>query len=184
MKIPSNITSGDSVSWKDDSTIDNLGNEISSSEWTLNYSIRGPGQLDLVAVADGSGWKTSISSVQSSGLDSGDYYWQAFATKGSERVTLGSGQLKIGANFSDQSIGFDGRSQSQKDLDAVKAAIRTIISGGAVQKYTIGTRSLEKMPMADLLMLESRLKAEVAREQRAEMIRGGQGSPFTLKVRF
>ncbi len=79
---------------------------------------------------------------------------------------------------------FDGRSQSRKDLDAVQAAIRAIISGGAVAEYTIGTRHLKKMPMTDLLVLESRLKAMVAREEKAERIAQGLGSPNNMYVRF
>ena len=81
-------------------------------------------------------------------------------------------------------VAFDGRSQAQKDLEAVQAAIRTIISGGAVAEYRIGTRSLKKYELSELLTLESRLKAEVVREKKAEMIANGLGNPSSLFVRF
>jgi hypothetical protein len=66
----------------------------------------------------------------------------------------------------------------------VQAAIRSIISGGAVAEYTIGSRRLKKMEMADLLALESKLKAEVKREQAAAMVANGLGNPHNLFVRF
>jgi hypothetical protein len=66
----------------------------------------------------------------------------------------------------------------------VQAAIRAIVSGGVVQEYKIGTRSLKKYEMADLIQLESKLKAEVKREQAATMVANGLGSPHNLFVRF
>ena len=66
----------------------------------------------------------------------------------------------------------------------MQAAIRAIISGGAVAEYTIGSRRLKKMEMTDLLMLESSLKAEVKREQKASLIANGLGNPHNLFVRF
>jgi hypothetical protein len=66
----------------------------------------------------------------------------------------------------------------------VQAAIRSMISGGAVAEYTIGSRRLKKMEMADLITLESKLKAEVKREQAASMAANGLGNPHNLFVRF
>lgn len=184
MRIPQSIVSGDSTSWLDDGSSDNLGNPIAPGDWSLSYALRGPGSLNLNATVEGSQWKTSITTTQSAALDPGVYYWQAFATKASERVTLGSGQLTIEKNVFGESDPFDGRSQAKKDLDAVQSAMRAIIAGGAIEEYTIGNRSLRKMAMGDLIMLESRLKAEVVREKKAEMIKNGLGNPSNLFVRF
>jgi hypothetical protein len=79
---------------------------------------------------------------------------------------------------------FDGRSQAEIDLDAVKAAIRAIVSGGVVQEYRIGTRNLKKYDLVDLIQLESKLKAEVKREQAASLQAQGLGNPHNLFVRF
>jgi hypothetical protein len=72
----------------------------------------------------------------------------------------------------------------QQDLAAVQAAIRAMVSGGAVAEYTIGTRRLKKMELTDLLQLEGKLKAEVKREQAAALMANGLGNPFNLFVRF
>lgn len=185
MRIPFEVVAGDSVSWDDCAFRDNLGNSIDSGGWTLAYSFRGPTSLDLIAVSNGSGWKTTLSTVSSAALQTGVYYWQSYATKGAERVNLSSGQLNVKQDLSQAiTTPYDGRTQSQKDLEAVQAAMRAIVSGGAVAEYTIGTRSVRKMAMADLLNLESVLKARVYREQKAERIKNGLGNPSNVFVRF
>ena len=185
MKIPAELTAGDSYTWEDSSASDNLGNSISAPTWTLYYAIRGAIALTLTATTSGSNWSTSISAAQSATLLPGEYSWQAYATSGSERKTLGQGTIKIKQNLAAVgSANFDGRSQIKKDLDSVQAAIRAIIAGGAVQEYAIGNRSLTKMKMEDLLTLESKLKVDLSREQTADKIAQGLGSPKNLFVRF
>lgn len=184
MKIPSEIIAGDSSSWLDCQTSDNLGNPIDSS-WTLTYQLRSAAlTLALTAVANGTGWKTTISTTQSATLTPGIYYWQAQASKGSDRVTLGAGQITVVQDLTTATTGYDGRTQSELDLDAVQAAMRAMISGGAVAEYAIGGRSLRKIALADLRALESQLKARVNRERKAQKIANGEGNPNNVFVRF
>lgn len=184
MRIPEQLRKGDSASWVDDPTTDNLGNSIDSSSWTLKYALRGATALVLTATAEGSGWKTSITTTQSSALTAGVYYWQAYAESGSDRVTIGSGKVEILANLGDGgSTVVDGRSQAQQDLEAVQSAIRALISGGT-KAYTIGGRSLTKVDLPDLIQRETMLKQEVAREKRAEDLANGIGSGRNIYVRF
>jgi hypothetical protein len=186
--IPSELIKGESSSWTDDPTTDAAGNAVNSSTHTLKYQIRGTASLTLTAAADGLGWLTTLSPTNSDTLTAGTYFWQAIAEAGSapvtSRIVLGSGQILVKAALSAASTGYDGRSQSKQDLDAVQSAIRSIISGGAVAEYTIGNRQLRKIPMADLLILESKLKSDVARESAAEKIKDGQYSPRNMFVRF
>ena len=189
MKIPAQIRAGDTISWRDDAGRDNLGNAITSASWTLTYYLRTNTASEgstVVGTSYGNGWEFTISATTSAGFDAGDWYWQAIATSGSDKVTLGAGQLEVLAalEYSGTPGAFDGRSQAQKDLDAVQAAIRALIAGGAVQQYSIGSRSLTKMRLADLMELESSLKAEVKREQMAELMANGLGNPHNLFVRF
>jgi hypothetical protein len=189
VKIPAQIRAGDTISWRDDAGRDNLGNEITSASWTLTYYLRTNTASEgstVVGVAYGTGWEFTISAATSAGFDAGDWYWQAIATSGSDKVTLGAGQLTVLAalEYSGTPGAFDGRSQAQQDLDAVQAAIRALVAGGAVQQYSIGNRSLTKMRLEDLMQLESKLKAEVKREQMAELVANGLGNPHNLFVRF
>ena len=58
------------------------------------------------------------------------------------------------------------------------------MTGGATQEYRIGNRSLKRYDLTELLALESRLKAVVARENKAKLIASGLGDPNNLYVRF
>ena len=189
MNIPSEIRAGDTIQWRDVEGVDNLGNAISSASWTLTYYLRTNTASEgatVVGTAYGTGWEFTIAAGTSSGFDAGQWYWQALATSGTSKVTLGSGQLTVLATLSYAATpgAFDGRTQAQKDLDAVQAAIRAIVAGGVAKEYTIGNRNLKKYDMADLLQLEAKLKAEVKREQMADLIANGLGNPHNLFVRF
>lgn len=187
MVVPSELIIGASTTWDNDPTSDSLGNVVNSTLWTLKYEFRGPTSLTLTAAANGLGWRTTLSVTNSSALTAGTYYWQAIATKGSptvtDRIILGTGRLLAVGNLTGVTGVYDGRSQAVQDLAAVQAAIRAISTGG-VKSYTIGTRQLTKVDLADLIKLESKLKAEVAREQKAETIAAGLGNPNNLFVRF
>ena len=189
MNIPATIRAGDTVKWRDEPSVDAFGNTVSSGTWTLTYYLRTNTASEgatSVGTAYGQGWEFTIAAGTSSGFDAGQWYWQALATSGGSKVTLGSGQLTVLASLSYAGTpgAVDGRSQAQKDLDAVQAAIRAIVSGGVAKEYTIGNRNLKKYDMADLLQLEAKLKAEVKREQMAELIANGLGNPHNLFVRF
>jgi len=189
VNIPAQIRAGDTVKWRDAATTDNLGAAVGSADWSLTYYLRTNTASEgatVVGVPFGQGWEFTIAAATSADFDAGQWYWQAVAEKGAESVTIGAGQLTVLAalDYTGTPGAFDGRSQAQKDLDAVQSAIRAIVSGGAVAEYSIGTRRLKKMEMTDLLALESKLKAEVKREQAAELQANGLGNPHNLYVRF
>jgi hypothetical protein len=189
VNIPSEIRAGDTIQWRDVAGVDNLGNEVSSSDYTLTYYLRFNAASEgatVVGTAYGTGWQFSIAAATSVNFDDGTWYWQAVATKTGSTITLGSGQSTVLAalSYSGTPAALDGRSQAQKDLDAVQAAIRTIVAGGVAKEYTIGNRSLKKYDLTDLLALETKLKADVNREQKAQLIANGLGNPFNLFVRF
>ena len=189
MNIPSTIRAGDTVKWRDDASVDVFGNEITSSDWTLKYYLRTNTASEgatSTGSAYGTGWEFTLAASTTADFDAGNWYWTAVATKDSEVITLGNGSLTVEAalTYSGTPGAFDGRTQAQKDLDAVQAAIRAIIDGGVVQEYRIGTRNLKKYDLADLLQLEGKLKAEVKREQQAELIANGLGNPRNMFVRF
>jgi hypothetical protein len=189
VNIPSQIRAGDTVKWRDDPSTDVFGNSIDSATWTLTYYLRTNTASEgatVVGSAYGTGWELTIAAATSVSFDAGNWYWQAIASKASEKFTLGSGQFEVLAalNYTGTPGALDGRTQSQKDLEAVQAAIRAMISGGAVAEYTIGNRTLKKLELTDLLALESTIKAQVVREQKAALIANNLGNPHNLFVRF
>lgn len=191
MKIPGSITQGDTVTWRDLPTRDNLGQTIASGDYTLTWYFNGPTHFSVVSTASADGWETTLSAVQTAAmtpvtppLSGANYFWQATATNGTRTVTIGSGAVTVLRNLATAPAGFDGRSQSERDLEAVQAAIKARISGGVIAEYTIGTRRLRNEPMAELLALESRLKLIISRERRAQSISNGLGDPRNTFVRF
>ena len=190
MNIPSEIRAGDTVKWRDDSSTDVFGNEIKSDEWTLKYYLRTnvtPTAHTATGSVYGTGWEFTISATDSADFEAGDWYWQAIATKGTESLTLGYGNLTVEASLSytgSATPQYDGRTQTEKDLKAVEQAIRTLIAGGAVQEYRIGNRNLKRYELQDLMQLKGQLLAEINREQMAEKIANGLGNPRNMFVRF
>lgn len=185
MTIPSQITQGDSVVWRDDAFVDAGGRTLTSADWTLTYSIAGPisSPVTLVGVPNGPGWKIALDATTSATLVAGQYWWSAVLTAGGERLTARRGSLQVLASLSNQ-INYDGRTQAQRDLAAVDAAIAARIEGGLVTDYTIGSRSLKKEPMSALLALRSQLIIRVRNEQAASDIANGLGDPRNLFARF
>jgi hypothetical protein len=189
VNIPGKIRAGDTIKWRDDASQDNLGNAITSGDWTLTYYLRTNASHEgatVVGTAYGNGWEFTISATTSADFDAGDWYWQAVATYSGETVTLGAGQLEVlqALDYTGLPSAYDGRSQAETDLASVQSAIRAIITNGVVKSYTIGGRNLQKYELADLIALESKLKAEVKRERAADMIANGKGNPHAVFVRF
>ena len=191
MKIPSTIRGGDTVQWEDAAAVDTLRRPINSSTHTLTYYLRtstGGEGATVGGATLGAGWRFTIPAATSAGFDAGNWYFQAVATAISDgaKTTIGAGSITVlpSLSYAGTPGAFDGRSQAEKDLEAVTGAIRALMSGGAVRQYRIGEREVSRYSLSELLELQSRLKAEVAREKKAEMIANGMGNPHAVFVRF
>lgn len=190
MNIPRSLTAGDSLTWNDPPGVDGQGEPIASTGgWVLTYFLRfnasGEGAT-VIGTADGvGGWNFEISATTSGAFDAGVWSWMARATNGPQALTRGRGTLQVLASLSYSSTpaAFDGRSDAEKDLEAVQTAIRTIVAGG-VSQYAIGSRQATKLDLGDLMKREAYLKGIVAREKAAEKIAAGMGDPRNLFVRF
>lgn len=192
MNIPKKIYAGQTIKWRDDAFTGPLNESITSGtgNWTLTYFLRTNTNQEghqVVGTSYGTGWEFTISATDSAGFDAGDWYVFAEATKGSEKFPLGNARIEVFTTYtyaSDAQPGaFDGRTQAEKDLDAVTAAIRAIIADKAAE-YSIGNRTFKRVDLAELRMRESQLKAIVVRERKAAMIANGLGDPHSLYVRF
>ena len=190
MTFPQKVIAGDFVQWRIPASQDVFGNSISSPDWSVVYYLRTNTSSEGAIVnssAYNDGFQFSISAATTANFDAGNWFYQAVANKsGQETQTIYRGSFEVFAtqSYSGTPTAYDGRSQVEKDLDVIQAAIRTIISGGAIQEYKIGTRSAKKYELTELLALESRYKAELVREKQAEMIANGLGNPRATFVRF
>ena len=190
MTFPSPIRAGDFIHWNIPASQDFYGNSISSPDWSVVYYLRtnlGPLGATINSAAYNDGFKFEIASNVTEAFSAGDWYYQAVANKsGAQKQTLYTGSFKVleALSYSGTPQGYDGRSQVEKDLEVIQTAIRNIISGGAISEYKIGTRTAKKYELSELLMLETRYKAELVREKQAEMIANGLGNPRQTFVRF
>ena len=190
MTFPTKIRAGDFIQWRIPSTQDVFGNSISSPDWSVVYYLRTNTSSEGATVSSSAyldGFAFSIAAATSANFDAGNWFYQAVANKSGQEVqTIFTGGFEVLASmsYSGTPAAFDGRSQVEKDLDVIQAAIRTIITGGAIQEYKIGTRSAKKYELSELLSLESRYKAELVREKQGEMIANGLGNPRATFVRF
>ena len=190
MTFPSPIRAGDFIQWNIPASQDFYGNSISSPDWSVVYYLRtntGPVGATISSSVYNDGFKFEIASNVTATFTEGDWYYQAIANKsGAEKQTIYTGSFKVlkSLEFAGTALNYDGRTQLQKDLDTIQAAIRNIINGGLVQEYKIGTRSAKKYELSELLALESRYKAELTREKQGEMMANGLGNPRQTFVRF
>tara|TARA_Y100001970_G_scaffold230214_1_gene285774 strand:- start:373 stop:951 length:579 start_codon:yes stop_codon:yes gene_type:complete len=188
--IPKQVRAGDLIQWRDNSTVDVFGEPISSPDWTVTYYLRTNTSSEGATVSSTAytdGWQFSIASATSANFDVGDWYFQAVADKsGAEKQTIFTGRFEVLAalSYSGTPAAYDGRSQVNKDLDLVEAAIRALLNNGVVQEYKIGNRTAKKYDLSELLVLKAALKAELVREQAAEKIANGLGNPRAVHVRF
>ncbi len=190
MTFPNEIRTGDYVQWRIPASQDVFGNSISSPDWSVVYYLRtntGPLGATISSSAFNDGFQFTIASNVTATFTAGTWFYQAVANKsGAEKQTIYTGQFKVleSLEYSGTAVNYDGRSQVEKDLATIQAAIRNIISGGAIQEYKIGTRTAKKYELSELIQLESRYKAELVREKQAEMIANGLGNPRATFVRF
>lgn len=189
MTVPAEIRAGDTVTWIEPAAFDLDGNVATSATWTLTSYLRTNSASEGATVtgtarADG-GWDMAISAATSGGFAAGVWFWQTRISSGAEVITISSGTSLVASalNYAGEPGAFDGRSQAEQDLDAVQAAIRSLISKGS-KAYTIGSRSFTAQDLGQLMQREAQLKAIVARERAAEKVAAGLGDPRNLFVRF
>jgi len=189
MGLPATIRAGDSYSWIELPSVTNLGVDIKAPTWATTLYLRFNKTHEAATIAgvnraDG-GWDFTISAATSTGFDAGQWFYQLIAASGSEVVTTRTGTLLVqpSLSYTGSAAAFDGRSQAEKDLEAVQAAIRAIVSRGA-KAYTIGSRSYSAADLGELMQREAQLKGVVNREQAADKIAQGLGDPRSLFVRF
>jgi len=186
--LPSVISAGETVKWRDEATTVPFNQNATSTDWTLTYYLRtnisGQGHI-TTGSAYNTGWEFTISATDSAGFNAGDWYWCAIVSKSAEKFKIGQGTLTVKKQleYTGTPLPVDYRTQSETDLANISAAIRAIVSDKA-KEYTIGDRTFKRLDLPVLIARESQLKSIVKSEQRASLIAQGLGDPKNLYVRF
>jgi hypothetical protein len=193
---PKEIIIGETVKWRSSDP------DYSPTDgWALKYYLRGPGsgtgkglnltEDDAIAV-DGSSWLITIPSTTldpdadplppaSDQLAAGDYYWERWVEQGAEKYLRDRGKVIVKQSLAvtDAATVYDGRSETKKTLDAIRAAMAGRATA-AQSERTIGNTTIRFMTMADLLIAETRWQQLYNQEVRAERLRNG--APFLQNV--
>ena len=189
MTVPAEIRAGATIQWVEPAGTDLNGNAATSASWTLTTYLRThvnhEGATVVGTARSDGGWNMAISASTSTGFEAGTWYWETRLTSGALVIPNGYGTFTVLSSlyYTGQPSSFDGRSQAEKDLEAVQAAIRDLVAKKA-QQYTIGSRSFTAQNLGQLMQREAQLKAVVARERAAEKVAQGLGNPGNLFVRF
>ncbi len=191
MRIPSQITAGDQVTWTELPVANAFTGAVSAPTFSLRFSLRGPaagGKLDIDGVPEGAGWRLTIPSDKTAAMNqataAATWVWQAYGLRGAERYTVGSGRLVILPNLAAIDAPFDGRSNEERALDQVEQAIQARLDNDLVTEYTIGGRSLKMESLDALVALRRHYRRLVSRQQKRRAMRNGLGNPGQIGARF
>ena len=177
---PTEIAPGETLEWSKA-----LAAYSPAEGWALTYYFRnasGTG-FNATATAGVNSWEVSV--AVPSNVGAGRIDWEAWVKKGSDERLADKGTATVTtslkATAADAQV--DGRSQAEKDLDAVRAALVPATSAG-VQSYEIGgvgtNRRISYFEKSELLALETSLAQRVNAEKRAAARR--QGAPYFKNI--
>ena len=97
--IPSKMRAGDTIKWRDDSTTDVFGDDMTSTDWVVTYYLRTNTASEgatVVGTTYLTGWQFEIAGATTAGFDAGDWFFQAIATKsGGTPTTIATGQFEV-----------------------------------------------------------------------------------------
>ncbi len=181
--IPASFTAGDLVTWTQESAPEG------TTAITAYLRTNAASGATVAASGPVSGvWTFTLPSSTTVQLTPGDWRLQEVAMVNGEPVTINNASFVIARSlaYTGSPAAIDLRSQAEKDLADVEAAIRSLTTGA--QEYWIGSggngRKVRRADLAELIKWRDRLKAQVAAEKRAEDIANGLGDGRRLYVRF
>lgn len=180
---PENLIIGDRWMWKRS----DLGSDYDPASYTLKYSLRLESdttkEIEITASGSGTDYLIEVASATTATKTPGRYRYQAYIIRNSdsERVLIRSGIMQIKANADATTA--DARSHARKVLDAIEAVLENRASIDQ-ESYTINGRSLARTPIEELIKMRNIYRNEVSREEAAEKLAAGIGTPRTIQVRF
>lgn len=177
---PLSFRVGDTVRWTR-----SLADYPADAGWQLVYTYVSVASKQVVtATAAGALHSIEITAAGSALWAAGDYTWQATVSKGAERYTIGVGRTVVLVNIAVAAGGLDTSTHARRVLAAVEAVLEGR-AGEAEADVQINGRAVKYIPIAELLVLRDRYRAEVAREDAAVRLANGLGGSInTLRVRF
>ena len=175
---PEKLTAG--VTWKWNKTL----SDYPASEWSLIYYLRRDGatQTAINTTADGDTFQVNLIFTLTSSTTPAVYDMIGIVTKGGDKFVVYDGIVEVLPNPASSSA-YDPRSHARKVLDLIEAAMEGRIPNG-MESYTIGGRSINKIPLKELRELYEKYKQDVEREVQIERLANGRRSGKNIGIRF
>ncbi len=177
---PSSFVAGDTVKWTK-----SVSDYLPADGWVLTYAlVLAADQQTITATDNGDGTHlATITAANSANYTAGIYYWQAYATSGTERHQVGEGRVEVKENFAAQTSGYDAKSHVRTVLDALEATIEGKASKDQLS-YTVAGRSLANMLPGDLIKWKNHYEILYRQELQKESLNNGGGIANKGQVRF
>lgn len=148
--------------------------------WIFRLSLRGKTDINITGTADEENQTLNFlqTPAQTATWTSGRYAYFISAEKTDERELIESGEVNILPDYSGK---INVLSWAEKALEAVEATIQNRATSDQLS-YTIAGRSISKIPIPDLLVLRSNLKAQIRSEKIANNLAEGISIGNYIKV--
>ena len=175
---PEKLTAG--VTWKWKKTI----SDYPASEWTLTYYLRKDGATatSFSAAADGDSYLVTVAAATTAAYASGIYDFIGWVIKGTEKFEIFNSMIEVLPNPTNSSA-YDPRSHARRVMELLEAAMEGRVPNG-MESYSIGGRSINKIPLNQLRELWEKYKMDVVMEEQAERLVNGRRSGKNIGVRF
>lgn len=144
---PSVITAGDSPSWKI-----SLSDYPASESWVLNYAlmpVSGDGiQITFSGSASGADHLISLTSATTLAWLAGEYSYQSYVTKTTERYTVKVGSITVAPDYATSGV-IDTRTKTRRILDFIDSCIEKVtkkqVVSSTVEGVSFTFRSLDEL---------------------------------------
>ena len=176
---PSSLRAGDT--WKWTRTLA----DYPAGTWVLKYRFKSAaGGFEVTASASGTTHSVVVAAETTAPYSAGAYTWVAWVESGSEKFTVGSGNVTVEPDYRSGSAAtaLDDRSHAQKMLAAIEAWLESRDPG--VAEYEIAGRRMKYIPPAELIKMRNRYQSEVLAETNAAKLAKGEGIGRKLQFRI
>lgn len=139
--------------------------EYPAPDWSLVLLLRGPSSITVESTDEGTAHRLHAAATATANWVPGEYSFSLRATNGADVVELEAGQTVVQPDLAGLTPGTDTRSHIRKVLAAIEAVIERRASLDQ-ERYRINDRELYRTPIAELLKLRDKYRAELAMAQR------------------
>lgn len=175
IRPPVELALGESFAW-----VSSFVSRSAADGWACSVYFRGPEEVDVVGVVDGSSFSFAFTS--STFGRAGAYQWQAIATKGAERIVVDGGRLWLLANLEQTTNLGDATTHAERMVDRLEKSLEGTTDRN-VLSYTIAGRSIERIPIEELESMLARYRRRMRTEKRLAAA-GLEEAPRLVRMRL